>query len=57
MRLRLALLLGILVGAALSVSVQGYTKANAKTVPVNFVDVGSEPGYTHGDHCIDGRVY
>ncbi len=55
MRIRLMFLLGILLGAAVSVSVQGYTKVN--TVPLNFVDVGSEPEYRHGDHCIDGRTF
>jgi hypothetical protein len=57
MRIRLLFLLGILLGAALSVSVQGYAKANTKEIPVDYVHQGYEPEYIHGDHCVDGRVF
>lgn len=68
-RLRLAFLVGVLVGAAVSVSVQGYTNVNTKPLryisvensideyPADFEHVGSEPEYIHGDHCMDGRVF
>lgn len=32
-------------------------RSTANRVPVDAERTGSEPGYIHGGHCIDGRAF
>ncbi len=60
MRIRLAFLVGILFGASLSLAVNGYTRVNTpseRNVAVQFNHGGENSQYTHGEWCMDGRVF
>ena len=56
MRVCIAFVLGLFVGIGTAVAVPALAAKRRAEAPLQHMH-GNEPGYVHGAHCIDSRLF